>query len=71
MGDLIDMWDELLLRRLREDAKRLELSEEAVDRIWQRMIAEHPELEDLILEVPEDPPLKGFIRRWLDRLLLR
>lgn len=71
MGDLIDIWDRILTRRLREDAEQIEIPEEVADRMWRRMIAKHPELENLMLEIPEEPPPKGFIQRWLARFGFR
>lgn len=69
MGDIIDIWDRLLTRRLQENAKKIELPDEVAERVWQRLIAEHPEMEHAVLEWLDEPEKpKGFIRRWLDRL---
>lgn len=70
MGDLIDIRDALIVRRLKEDAEKLEMLEEQKEEIWQRIIARRPELEHAVLAFPPEPLREpGLLRRLWRRLV--
>lgn len=50
-------------RRVLERLRAYELDDDLKERVWQRMIAERPELEHRILEWP-DPPQPWWRRLW-------
>jgi len=65
MGDLIDIRDALIVRRLQRDAEELELLEEQKEEIWQRIIARHPELEHAVFDLPDEySRRRGVLRRF-------